>query len=331
MITITKISRARLAQCYLMALAICALAVVAFSPAASAGFADPLSPGGGVRPFGEPLPPQLGPIPPPPGDGPTPEPVTPGDGGAPMPPPSGMADPTHGNNFPAGTGHSRTTVYIHSQGNGGSRGNRMVQTLRGDQLSAEQVGKVQSVLGVNLGSGEPSVDVNATPSQLAQLNDILAPYPQTGGGGGRKQVVADSPGQGYPKPGNENLYDFDGPLPTVRTFSRYLVILGVVSATVFMAFAATAVVLGHPYAGSRVIGTAAGLMLLLMGYTVWKVVQMNTFDANSPDNAQIRQRAGDARASDAFLNQPGGAQQGAGSVGRSGVPVEPLWNATIQP
>jgi len=207
----------------------------------------------------------------------------------------------------------------------------MVQTLRGDQLSAEQVGKVQSVLGVNLGSGEPSVDVNATPSQLAQLNDILAPYPQTGGGGGRKQVVADSPGQGYPKPGNENLYDFDGPLPTVRTFSRYLVILGVVSATVFMAFAATAVVLGHPYAGSRVIGTAAGLMLLLMGYTVWKVVQMNTFDANSPDNAQIRQRAGDARASDAFLNQPGGAQQGAGSVGRSGVPVEPLWNATIQP
>lgn len=78
-----------------------------------------------------------------------------------------------------------------------------------------------------------------------------------------------------------NRYDFNGPLPTVRTFARYLVILGCVSATVFMALAAWSMVMGSPYGGSRVMGAAGGLLLLLAGYTIWKIVQMNTFNANS--------------------------------------------------
>ncbi|MBY0546105.1 MAG: hypothetical protein K2W95_02380 [Candidatus Obscuribacterales bacterium] len=76
-------------------------------------------------------------------------------------------------------------------------------------------------------------------------------------------------------------YDFQGPLPTVRTFSRYLVILGVVMGTVFMALAGWSVVLGARNGGARVIGAAGGLLLLLAGYTIWKIVQMNTFDFNS--------------------------------------------------
>jgi hypothetical protein len=78
-----------------------------------------------------------------------------------------------------------------------------------------------------------------------------------------------------------NRYDFQGPLPTVRTFSRYLVILGVVVATVFVSLAAWSMVFGNPYGGSRVIGAVGGLLLLLAGYTIWKIVQMNTFHANS--------------------------------------------------
>lgn len=76
-------------------------------------------------------------------------------------------------------------------------------------------------------------------------------------------------------------YDFQGPLPTVRTFCRYLVILGVVMATVWVAMAGWSVCLGARNGSERVIGAVGGLMLLLCGYTIWKIVQMNTFDFNS--------------------------------------------------
>lgn len=78
-----------------------------------------------------------------------------------------------------------------------------------------------------------------------------------------------------------NNYDFQGPLPTVRTFSRYLVILGVVAACVWVGMAAVGVVMGNRNGVDRVIGAIAGLLLLLAGYTIWKIVQMNTFKANT--------------------------------------------------
>lgn len=87
----------------------------------------------------------------------------------------------------------------------------------------------------------------------------------------------------------DNKYDFQGPLPTVRTFSRYLVILGVVVATIFVAMASIGVVMGNRGATERVIGAVGGLLLLLAAYTIWKVVQMNTFDFNSTEvNRQHR-------------------------------------------
>ena len=78
-----------------------------------------------------------------------------------------------------------------------------------------------------------------------------------------------------------NNYDFQGPLPTVRTFCRYLVILGVVVATIWMSMAAVSVVMGNRNGPERVIGAVGGLLLLLAGYTIWKIVQMNTFHANT--------------------------------------------------
>ena len=80
-------------------------------------------------------------------------------------------------------------------------------------------------------------------------------------------------------PGNN--YDFQGPLPTVRTFCRYLVILGVVVACVWVSMSAIAVVMGNSNGPARVIGAVGGLLLLLAGYTIWKIVQMNTFHGNT--------------------------------------------------
>jgi hypothetical protein len=92
-----------------------------------------------------------------------------------------------------------------------------------------------------------------------------------------------------------NAYDFQGPIPTARTFSRYLVILGVVFGTVFITLAGWGMVFGSQYGGARTIGAAGGLILLLMGYTIWKVVQMNTFHANTTgwasfNRGQLHQR-----------------------------------------
>lgn len=277
-----------------------------------------------------PLPPNTAPPqgqPPPPGDGATPAPVPPGDVGAPPPVPTGQADPTPGHNFPVGAGRDRTIVRVY-RNNG--RGDRMTMTIRPDGLNADQLGRINGILGINMLSGEQTIDVTASDSQIEQINDALAPSPNTNAGmnNGRKFIDSDTPAQGYPKPGRENLYNFQGPLPTVQTFCRYLVILGVVSATVWMALAMYGMIAGHPYAGSRMIGTAAGLMLLLMGYTIWKIVQMNTFNRNSTGPTINQNRPNDAQQSDAYIQgSTVPAIPGGGGGGRSGIPVVPFGNA----
>jgi hypothetical protein len=72
-------------------------------------------------------------------------------------------------------------------------------------------------------------------------------------------------------------HELKEPCPTTLNFARWGVLVGVIFATVFMAFSAYSVALGHKGGGSRVIGTAAGLMLLLMGYTIYKIVMINAF------------------------------------------------------
>ncbi|HEY9871190.1 MAG TPA: hypothetical protein V6D08_18645 [Candidatus Obscuribacterales bacterium] len=314
------------------------LLVLAFSLTlplvASAQFAEPLVPPGDQLPIppGQPLP---EPFAPPPGDGANPLPVIPGDNGAPLPPPSGTADRTHGNIFPAGNGRDRTVVRIYTRSNGGAlgtdRGLRMVQTIRPDQLSSEQINRIQSILGINMLSGEQSVDVVASDGQIEQIQDVLAKYPQYQMENGRKKITRDAvqkPGIGWKSAREkENLYNFDGPLPTVRTFARYLVLLGVVSATIWMALAATSVILGHRDGGAKVISSVAGLMLLLMGYTIWKVVQMNTFNRNSDTPAASQNRPNEAQVSDAYIqgsSVPPAPNGGRAQPERFGVPLEPL-------
>lgn len=268
-----------------------------------------------------------GPAPPPVGDGPTPNPVNPGDTTGPTAVPSGAADPTPGTNNSTAPGRDRTVIRIYEQGTTG-RGRRMVQTLRPDTLSAEAQSRIGGILGINMNSGEQSIDVTASRDQIAQIQDALAAYPQTTQVNGRNTITGDNPAVGYPQPGNGSLYRFDNQLPTVATFSRYLVILGVVVSTIFMALAAYSVVMGGRDGGARVIGAASGLLFLMAAYTIWKIVTMNTFNGNSPDTARPENRPTQGLVQDAFMTRPnlpvtpgGGTNSGAN---RGGVPVQPL-------
>ena len=293
-------------------------------------------PQGSSAQFAQPLPPYQAPpegAPPPIGDGSTPLQVEPGDVQAPPSVPSGTADSTPGHNFPVGNGSDRTVVRIYRQRAGGAtgqnRGEGMVQTIRPDQLSADQIGQINGILGINMLNGQQSQDVQASNDQIERIQNVLFPYPQAQDQGGKKFINSDAPAQGYPKAGQESSYDFQGPLPTVRTFCRYLVILGVVSATIWMALSMYAMVMGHPYGGARVVGSIAGFMLLLMGYTIWKIVQMNTFNAMSDRPAISQNRPNDAQTNQ--MNAPDLPPANPGAAGgrpnRSGVPVLPLYNA----
>lgn len=289
-----------------LALVVAVILAIGFSSSAMAQFAPP--------------------TPPPVGDGNSPAPVTPGDVGGAQAPPSGTADSTPGHNFPTGAGRDRSIVRVFHQG---ARGEKEVTTIRPDTLSNDAISQIEGILGVNMRSGEQQIEATASDAQMEQINDALAPYPQATNSGGRKVINSDSPGNGYPKPDHNSLYGYtsDHPLPTVWTFSRYLVILGVVSATIFMSMAAYSMVMGNPYGGSRVFGAAAGMMMLLSAYTIWKIVQMNTYNANSDTPAQNVSRPSTAQVQDAFVSRsdtpdPPGA---GGSNGRSGVPVEPLY------
>jgi len=135
------------------------------------------------------------------------------------------------------------------------------------------------------------------------------------GGQGASPHQDSPPFQGDPVP---------GPLPTIRWFCRYLVISGVVCACIFMIFTACSVTLGHRDSGQRVIASAGGLMLLLMGYTIWRLVYMHITGTqpNGPWDQVYR------RPPPQLVNlQPADTPVvpgGGGGARRSGPPVLPL-------
>lgn len=262
---------------------------------------------------------------PPLGDGANPPPAVPGDQGEPLPPPTGHAELTAGHNFPVDVGHNRATVFIHRQG---ARGDRMVQTIRGDQLGANELMQIERILGINFNSGLKTIKLVIDDQKLEQIQQVLFPYPKARINGDNKKIAHDQPAQGRPREGSS--YRFEGQLPTVKAFCRFLVILGVVSATIWMALAAYSMILGHPYGGKRVIGTAAGLMLLLTGYTIWKIIQMNTFKATGNQASVSQNRPITAKVDDAE-KQPITSSSVSGIISphggrpeRSGLSVRPL-------
>lgn len=250
-----------------------------------------------------------------------------GDQGTPPRVPTGTADPTSGlaanapiDGIRTGVGRDRTVAYIYFE-------NRMVRALRPDQLSALDLGRVQGLFpGYNLLGGQQTIYINASEDQLAELDDILAPYPEI-------TNRDSSPGRHFwrTKPNLTSYSNLttNAPLVSVHNFCRWIVILGVVVATIFFAFAAFSVVLGHRDGAGRVVGSASGLMALLMAYTLWKIVHMNTHHINSTDDFNSTtnfNRPETAIVNDANItpvNVPV-TPQTLPSNGRSGIPVLPL-------
>ncbi len=114
-----------------------------------------------------------------------------------------------------------------------------------------------------------------------------------------------------------------------------------------MAFAAVGLQFGDRNAGGRIIGAAGGVMLLLMGYAIWKVVRFNEDNArgpiyspgmpaavdlsNPPPILDSRSSPGDknnSKSDDSFnkttdANPPTTPTSSAG-VQRSGLPLQPV-------
>ena len=234
--------------------------------------------------------PDQGPTPPP-GSGSASPDLIQGDTGSSPTIPNPGADTTNGvglSNFTSGQSHDPGIIYLYHQqqpgADGASRGMKMSMTINPATLTSDQWSQIQGLIGAP-STNSAATNVQVDDGTLAQIQQILAPYPQTTTeSNGLKAITTDSPAQ-IPNAPTAH-YQYDGTLPTVITFGRFLVILGVVFATVWMALASFGMVLGLPYAGSRVVGTAAGLMCLLCAFTIWKIVRMNTFNDNTTDDQQ---------------------------------------------
>ncbi len=297
------------------------------------------------------------------GSGSGPAPVTAGDSNW-QPAPSGTAqsDPVNGTNFPTQSRDTQPKVNLLMAVPG--RGTLNVLTFSPSSLTSQQLGQVEGVIGGVSGGGAYQ-DVTVDEGQLKQMQDILYPYPQTGtsavpmrDGRERSWISTDSPGQGYPK--YESSPQFEQEKPTfqdnvtsvrmmaprhaIRVLCRYLVILGAVVACIFMIFAATSVLMGHRNAGQKVISTASGLVVLLMAYSIWKVVMVNTWNARpiNPNGVvldldnpgpplesrgysgdTITQKAGGSGTGESPMANTPQAPGSSSSSGRSGPPIRP--------
>jgi hypothetical protein len=240
--------------------------------------------------------------------------------------PSPGADPTTGNIFPVGQSHDQGIIYIYHQQigpNGDNRGLKMVMTLNAATLTPTEVTAMSAIPALNsvLQTNQATTNVTLSDTDLANLNNVLAPYPITTMNNGKKAITGDHPAAGYPK--TTANYTWVPVLPTVKTFCRYLVILGVCMATIWMAMASYGMVLGMPYAGSRVLGTAMGLMMLLSAFTIWKIVQMNTYNGNTNAPATVVYGQDNEVQPTAVPDLPGVPTTPQFSA-RDGLPVQPL-------
>jgi hypothetical protein len=218
--------------------------------------------GGAISPLGTPLilsapqspanvAPANGPLPPI-GDGNSAQPVIPGDSAS-MPAASGTAQsaPVNGTNFPTRTGQGVQTASSIQNIPATRRTQRTPQPQpSGPHVTMNQASPAYPPYGMNNGRKTIPLDIETNPSH-------------------RNSAPFDFPA-------STNLVRMFGPTHTVRPFARFLVKLGVVFATVLMAFAAFSVVLGQRDGAARVVSTAGGLILLLMGYTIYKIVVIDT-------------------------------------------------------
>lgn len=233
--------------------------------------------------------------PPPPGSGDFPPALVPGDAGVPRPAPTGIAQspPLLGTNFP----HQPLTVRTRANLQGGQQPQPAWPTVW--VMGQPMTRRIQTPLGENL---------QIVPRKIIE-GDEAGPRWRTNH-------------QLWFQHENEN-----APIPTVKVFCRILVIAGAVFATVFMIFAAFSVVLGHRDAGQRVIATAAGLILLFMGYSIYKIIMINAYRFGTDETVVIERRPVYQREQPRMANTPDTPAAPAPGAPRSNLPVVPFHNA----
>jgi len=239
------------------------------------------------------------------GDGSVPAPEISGDSLPSAPAASGKAEaaPVEGTNLEKRIDLGRTTVYIYSNCSRGKNdlmaGSRLVLTLRPASLMSEQVSDIGKILGVNLNSGQAVIQADATAHQLELIQFVLTPSANdlqigvsTINQKSAKKIEKDPTAEQWSnlrKSQDNSLYLGAGILPTARVCARYFVMAAVAFATVYLIFAASSIIFGQAHGGPRVVAACGGLMLLLMGFTIYKVAVINLFNANGTiqQNADI--------------------------------------------
>lgn len=260
------------------------------------------------------LPPGVPPRPgalPPPGSGDIPQPLVGGDAGAAPRPPSGRHDPTSGSRFAT---QNETVPIPYQPFSYPTTDGRPLRTVMPDR--------------------QANVNPNGviTNQQLETIQNRQYPWPTNYimDAQDRKYIVSDGPGpirRQYYRPWFLHERN-NAPIPTVRILTRLLVKAGAVFATVLLAIAAFGVVSSHKDSGQRVVGTAGGLILLFMAYSIYKVVMINAFRFGADTDVVVsRLPANPGQALEPAVtprNPPGVPPAGAR---RSNLRVQPFYRA----
>jgi hypothetical protein len=245
-----------------------------------------------------------------------------------------------------------------SPANPAYRGLRMAMTIRPNTLTQDQINSINTILGINMQNGQEIIPVTTTTNNVELINTILYPgasqqkwgisQMENGVFPNGRLVIKNDPSTGVgavANVGSLSIQPQTSPLqrpwdassyitipyitipvlPYVYVMGRWLVIAGVVFATVKISLAAYAVAMGHPYAGSRVIAAVSGLMMLLASFTIYKIVRMNAGQTGPAANVYNNSQTSGAGAIPAsYPNVPGVPTAASGQPKRSGIPVIPL-------
>lgn len=205
---------------------------------------------------------------PPPGQGMHPASVIGGDMLPSPSAPSGFSLNTNSTNFANLPEQIPLTIYLrtdtYSHNGHQYMGKRTVLTIRTTMLNVMQLDLIISMLAIDLNSipknGEQAISVDVNENQLKNIENILIPVTH------QLHSVRQSSPFYY--------------VPMVQKFGRLAVLLGVIFATVMLAIAAHGMVMSHRGSADKIISTVAGLMVLLMAYTIYCLLIDNTRTAS---------------------------------------------------
>ena len=177
--------------------------------------------------------------------------------------------------FPNQSEQIPTTIYlradVYSRNTHQFMGKRTVWTIRPATLNAMQLDLVSGILQLDLHSTQTNAEhalwLDISTAQLEQLQAVLNSTSHTLNPNNQATFTT-------------QLFRY---LPVVKRFARYAVLLGIVFATVLIAFAAYGLIMGQRGSSEKIIGTAAGLIVLLLAFSIYSLLISNTINGSSSD------------------------------------------------